>query len=99
MSGKNHPQSFGKPISMCEMYSLFTNAIAKATTALYGKPRWANPHSLRHVAAKHVRMLEGGDVESLAEFMGHTKRQGDEYAAQIMNTVDRLSNFSDSWWE
>ncbi|MBD1806310.1 hypothetical protein H6F98_12720 [Microcoleus sp. FACHB-SPT15] len=98
MMGKTYPKSFGKPLSVHGVYSLVTTAIAQATTMLYGEPCWTNPHALRHIAAKHIRKLRG-DTKALAELMGHSETQGDEYAAQIMTTLDRLNNFSDNWWE
>ncbi|MBW4548120.1 MAG: hypothetical protein KME25_27315 [Symplocastrum torsivum CPER-KK1] len=98
MIGKSHPQSFGKPFTIIDLWSLVTGAIAKATTALYGVPYYTHPHALRHIAAKHIRKLKG-DTKALAELMGHSETQGDEYAKQIMTTLDRLNNFSDNWWE
>jgi hypothetical protein len=31
--------------------------------------------------------------------MGHSERQGDEYANQIMTESDWLNDFSDNWWK
>jgi len=79
MIGKKYPQSFGKPLSTREVHSLVTISVSKATTALFGEPRWTNPHAFRHIAAKHVRK-NNGDTKKLAGLMGHSEAQGDEYA-------------------
>jgi integrase len=98
MMGKSHTQGFGKPFTGSSLYSLVTTAISKATTALYGVPYYTNPHALRHIAAKHIRK-NNGDAKRLANLMGHSETQGDEYAAQIMTESDLLHDFSDKWWE
>ena len=98
MIGKRYLQSFGKPLSTREVHSLVTISVSKATTALFGEPRWTNPHAFRHIAAKHVRK-NNGDTKKLAGLMGHSEAQGDEYANQIMTESDWLNDFSDNWWE
>jgi integrase len=98
IQGSRHLQSFGKPLNVGNVHARVKTAISKATTALFGEPRWTNPHALRHIAAKHIRMIKG-DTKALAELMGHSEVQGDEYANQIMSGLDWLSDFADNWWE
>jgi integrase len=96
--GQRFPQSFGKPLSQSNVYSLVTNTMAKAATALFGEPRRTNPHAFRHIAAKHIRLING-DAKGLAHAIGHSEKQGEQYANQIMSDLDQLINFSDNWWE
>jgi hypothetical protein len=89
---------FGQPLSRGSVRSLVVNAISEATSALFKEPRWTNPHALRHIAAKHVRLLKK-DTKGMAAAMGHSEEQADKYADQIMTESDLIDNFIDSWWE
>jgi site-specific recombinase XerC len=89
---------FGQPLSGNSVQSLVVNAISEATSALFEEPRWTNPHALRHIAAKHVRLLKK-DTKGMAAAMGHSEEQGDKYANQIMTESDLIDELIDSWWE
>jgi len=94
----NYFNTFGQPLAVDSVWSLVITAISKATLALFGEARWTNPHALRHIAAKHVRLLQK-DTKGMAAAMGHSEEQADKYANQIMTESDLIDNFIDSWWE
>jgi integrase len=94
----NYLNIFGQPLSVESVWSLVITAISKATLALFGEARWTNPHALRHIAAKHVRLLKK-DTKGMAAAMGHSEEQGDKYANQIMTESDLIDELIDSWWE
>jgi hypothetical protein len=94
----NYLNKFGQPLSGNSVLSLVVNAISEATSALFGEPRWTNPHALRHIGAKHVRLLKK-DTKGMAAAMGHSEEQGDKYANQIMTESDLIDELIDSWWE
>jgi integrase len=97
VSGKNL-NSFGQPLSISSVCALVTRAISKSTLALFEEPRWTNPHALRHIAAKHIRLLQK-DTKGMAAAMGHSEEQADKYADQIMTESDLIDKLIDSWWE
>ncbi|WP_373479221.1 hypothetical protein [Geminocystis sp.] len=94
-----NPESFGKPHYVKSIWVMVTEAISLATVALFGEPRWTNPHALRHIAEKHIRLSGKGDIaESFGTLIGHSKEMGDQYAAQITTSYDLSQNIVDNWW-
>ncbi len=74
-------------------------AFAIATKALFGEPRWINPHAMRHIGAKHVRQPGRADIaESFGTFIGHSKEMGDEYAEQVTSEYELTEEIVDDWW-
>jgi len=97
--GEGQATAFGTPHTVTSIWQLVTGAISQATTALYGEAKWTNPHSLRHIAEKHIRLLNKSDkLETFATLIGHSKEMGDEYANQILTDYDLSKNIVDDWW-
>ncbi len=99
VSGKKNAESFGTPHYIASVWYMVSYAIATGSNALWGEPRWTNPHALRHIAEKHIRQLQKSDLlEPFGAFIGHSKEMGDEYAAQIMTENDLTKDIVDDWW-
>lgn len=99
MMAKSDAMSFGQPHTIISIWSMVRVAIALATTALFGETKWTNPHALRHIAEKHIRLLNKSDMlESFGTFIGHSKEMGDLYAAQIMTDYELAEKVVDDWW-
>lgn len=99
MMAKGEATSFGKPHSVTSVWTIVRRVIALATTALFGEPKWTNPHALRHIAEKHIRLLNKPDMlESFGTLIGHSKEMGDLYAAQIMTDYELAQKVVDDWW-
>ncbi|MEB3161379.1 MAG: hypothetical protein VKL20_07960 [Synechocystis sp.] len=97
--GEGQATAFGTPHTVTSIWQLVTGAISQATTALYGEAKWTNPHALRHIAEKHIRLLNKSDkLETFATLIGHSKEMGDEYANQILTDYDLSKNIVDDWW-
>ena len=99
MMARGEPTSFGKPHDVGSVWAMVRRAIALATTALFGESKWTNPHALRHIAEKHIRLLNKPDMlESFGTLIGHSKEMGDLYAAQIMTDYELAQKVVDDWW-
>ncbi len=99
MFGKRGIEAFGKPFSRDNFWEVVTRAIAKATQALFGEPKWTNPHALRNIAEKHIRQLGKTDIaEHFGIFIGHSEKMGDEYAEQLTSEYELTENITDTWW-
>lgn len=91
--------SFGNPHHVASIWSMVTNAISLATKALFGEEKWTNPHALRHIAEKHIRLLGKEDIaDKFGTLIGHSKEMGDEYAAQITTDYELSEKIVDNWW-
>jgi hypothetical protein len=99
MLGKSRGESFGKPHTRDSVEDIVSRSIAGATNALFGEAKWINPHALRHIAEKHIRLLNKSDsLESFGTLIGHSKETGDEYAAQITTDYELSQKIVDDWW-
>lgn len=98
MGGSNHRTTFGHPFESANFCKSFQLAIAKASRALFGQSKWTNPHAMRHIAAKHIRLIKG-DGNTLAKLMGHSSEMGQAYAEQIFTDYEQTESFVDDWWE
>ena len=98
MTGKSqNADAFGKRHNETTIWSMVTYAIAQATTNLFGKPQYINPHAFRHIADKHIRML-GKDPKAFDTLIAHSERMGNEYAEQIMSERDLTDSIVNNWW-
>jgi hypothetical protein len=97
MPGRSFPESFGKPLSSRSLRGMVITAISEASKALFGREYWLNPHAFRHIAALHVRQIQG-DKYGLSILMNHAENMGEEYADQIRDGIDKTKNLDD-WWE
>ena len=99
MMAKGEAVSFGQPHTVTSVWTIVKQAIAQATTALFEETKWTNPHALRHIAEKHIRLLNKSDaLESFGTLIGHSKEMGDEYAAQITTDYELSQKVVDDWW-
>lgn len=100
MFAKGHAESFGQPHTVTSVWSMVSEAISGATQALFGEPRWTNPHALRHIAEKHIRQIGKQKIaHAFGTLIGHSKEMGDAYAKQITSEYEQTVNIVDSWWE
>lgn len=98
-NGKNETQSFGEPQDVTSVWRVVIDAVARSTKALFGEERWTNPQKLRNVAEKHIR--QSGKLEiadAFAALIGHSRKMGDEYAAQITSEYESTEGIVDDWW-
>ncbi|MBD1895508.1 hypothetical protein [Coleofasciculus sp. FACHB-129] len=99
MFGKHETEAFGKPFEVDTFWETVRRAFAIATQSLCGEARWINPHALRHIAEKHIRQPGRKDItESFGTLIGHSKKMGDEYAAQITSEYELIAELADDWW-
>ncbi|WP_373479220.1 hypothetical protein [Geminocystis sp.] len=99
MFGKHVTEAFGKPLDVTTTWIVVRRAIAKATFALFGEAKWTNPHALRHIAEKHLRLIGKGYLaDSFGALIGHSAKVGAEYAAQITTELEQTQNIVDNWW-
>ncbi|HEY9630499.1 MAG TPA: hypothetical protein V6C84_24655 [Coleofasciculaceae cyanobacterium] len=94
--GKSNPKSFGNPLSRGSIWSMVSGAVAEASKALFGEERRLNPHKFRHVAAYHVRLING-NKNGLSLLMNHSEGMGDEYAQQLQDDLEQTASL-DEWW-
>jgi hypothetical protein len=98
--GKHKPESFGKIHYVASIWRLVNRAIAESSLTLFGEAKWLNPHALRNISEKHIRVNGKAHIaEPFGAFIGHTKAAGDEYAAQIMTEYEITQDIVDDWWE
>lgn len=101
--GRNHPEVFGtsfKDTGRSCLSSLVAQAVARATKALFGQERFLNPHRLRHISSKHLRLIgKGSQKAAFSALVGHSVEVDDEYAAQILTDFDLIEDFVDDWWK
>jgi integrase len=97
---KNGVEVFGNPQDVSSIWRVVTRAIATASKALWGEERWTNPHTLRHIAEKHIRRAGNPDItEAFGMLIGHSKEVGDEYARQITSDYEETEGIVDDWWQ
>ena len=72
---KNGVEVFGNPQDVSSIWRVVTRAIATASKALWGQERWTNPHTLRHIAEKHIRRSGNPDT-ALSSYMKYTNIVG-----------------------
>ncbi len=97
--GKHETEAFGKPVDRDTLWIVVRRAFAIATQSLFGEARWINPHALRHIGEKHIRQPGREDItESFGTLIGHSKKMGDEYAAQITSEYELTKEITDDWW-
>ena len=97
---KNGIEVFGNPQDVSSIWRVVTRAIATASKALWGQERWTNPHTLRHIAEKHIRRSGNPDItEAFGMLIGHSKEVGDEYARQITSEYEETEDIVDDWWQ
>jgi len=99
MFGKHVTEAFGKPLDVATVWITVRRAIAKASFALFKEAKWTNPHALRHIAEKHLRMIGKGDLaDAFGALIGHSGKMGAEYAAQITTELEITKDIVDNWW-
>ena len=82
------------------IWKMVTEAVGKATMALFGEARFLNPHGFRHIGSKHLRKIGKTEYkEAFSSLQGHSAKIDDEYAAQITNDYDLIEEIVDDWWE
>ena len=97
---KNGIEVFGNPQNVTSIWRVVITAIATASKALWGQERWTNPHTLRHIAEKHIRRSGNPDItEAFGMLIGHSKEVGDEYARQITSEYEETEGIVDDWWQ
>jgi site-specific recombinase XerC len=97
--GRARADAFGTPHSIRSIWQIVSNSISRGTNALFDNPKWTNPHSFRHIAEKHIRLLEkSDDIESFSNLLGHSREMGDMYAEQIMTDYELSETLVDDWW-
>ena len=97
--GKHNPSAFGQQFDNSTMWETVRRAIAQGSCSVFGESKWINPHALRHIAEKHIRQI--GDSELAEKFgilIGHSKKSGDKYAAQITSELEETQPVVDGWW-
>jgi len=102
MTGKVNRELFGVPFFedyQNTFYSMVVSASVQASNDLFGPERVlrTNPNALRHIAEKHVRKIKG-NAEAFGSFIGHSKKMGDEYAAQITSEYEVNEEMAFGWW-
>ncbi len=82
------------------IWQMVSEALGKATFALFGEARFLNPHGFRHIGSKHLRKVGKAEhKEAFSSLQGHSAQVDDEYAAQITNDYDLIEEIVDDWWE
>lgn len=100
LMGKGDPESFGKPHYVASVWRLTNRAIAEASLSLFGQEKWLNPHGVRHIGEKHIRVVGKSHIaEQFGRLIGHSKKMGDEYADQIISEYEITQDIVDDWWE
>ncbi|PSB24075.1 hypothetical protein C7B82_28445 [Stenomitos frigidus ULC18] len=99
----NSQTSFCEPYTddrfslLCELVSW---NVGGATNALFGCPKFLNPHGFRHIGSKHLRLIGKANCkEAFSSLQGHSVEIDDEYAAQITKDYDLIEEIVDDWWE
>jgi len=100
--GRSHPTSFCFSFEKVHHGSV-TNRILKAmgnaTLALFGEPKFLNPHGFRHIGSKHMRNIGKSDQKGkFSTFVGHSIEVDNDYANQLIHEYDLIECIIDDWW-
>jgi len=100
--GGNRPESFCRHFDETNLHcvsSLISYAVARGTKALFGEPRFLNPHGFRNIGSKQLRLSgNGSKKEAFSALAGHSVTIDDEYAAQITGDYELIEDIVDDWW-
>lgn len=101
--GRTFKASYGRPCEECHhggITTLVSSAIARATKALYGHPRFLPPHGFRNIGAAHQKKNSKGEHrEAFSALEGHSLAIDNQYAAQVSQDYDLIYDIVDNWWE